>query len=273
MGKKKDILEFPHAKGIVVSGDIHGDFTQLVFKCCVQYEMTDTLIVVAGDCGFGFEKSVSYENIYKRCRDKLSKANNWLLFIRGNHDNPAYFNSQPINHQRWMTLPDYSVLKACGHTILCVGGATSIDRMYRMTSRHYHIPNPDDPFMPNVYWSNEIPEFNKEKLDVIDRQCAVDTVITHTSPSFCELSSHHFLEDWAKRDTNLMDDIKYERQVMDDIYNYLFTKNHPLRYWYYGHFHESWHAQIDDVMFHMLDIMELREIPHINPKQNTNANG
>ncbi len=24
MGKKKDVLEFPRAKGIVVSGDIHG---------------------------------------------------------------------------------------------------------------------------------------------------------------------------------------------------------------------------------------------------------
>lgn len=104
-------------------------------------------------------------------------------------------------------------------------------------------------------------EFNKEKLDVIDCQCAVDTVITHTSPSFCELSSHHFLEDWAAHDAELMDDIKYERQVMDDLYNYLYTKNHPLQYWYYGHFHESWHAQIDDVMFNMLDIMELREIP------------
>ena len=47
---------------------------------------------------------------------------------------------------------------------------------------------------------------------------------------------------------------------MDDIYNYLYTKNHPLRYWYYGHFHESWHEQINDTMFHLLDIMELREI-------------
>ena len=65
-------------------------------------------------------------------------------------------------------------------------------------------------------------------------------------------------------DKDLMDDVKYERQVMDDIYHFLYTKNHPLRYWYYGHFHESWHAQIDDVMFHMLDIMELIEIPPID---------
>ena len=113
--------------------------------------------------------------------------------------------------------------------------------------------------MPNVYWSNEIPEFNKSKLDKINDICAIDTVITHTSPSFCELSSHSGLEDWAIHDKDLMEDVKYEREVMDDIYNYLYTKNHPLRYWYYGHFHESWHAKIGDVMFHMLDIMELRE--------------
>jgi len=25
-------------------------------------------------------------------------------------------------------------------------------------------------------------------------------------------------------------------------------KNHPLHYWYYGHFHESWHAKIEDVI-------------------------
>ena len=52
--KKRDemdelVYEFPKAKGIVASGDIHGDFMQLVFKCCDQYSMTDTLIIVAGD--------------------------------------------------------------------------------------------------------------------------------------------------------------------------------------------------------------------------------
>ena len=61
--KRNSFIEFPHAKGIVVSGDIHGDITPLVYKCCTQYGMTDTLIVVAGDCGFGFEKLGYYEHI------------------------------------------------------------------------------------------------------------------------------------------------------------------------------------------------------------------
>lgn len=189
-----NMLEFPKAKDIVVSGDIHGEFTKLVYKCCVQYGMTDTVVIVAGDCGFGFEKSGYYENLYNRCRERLVKANNWLLFVRGNHDNPAYFNLHPVKHQRWMTLPDYSVVKACGHTILCVGGATSVDRTYRMNSRDFHFQKSSEPFAPNVYWVDESPVFDEQKLDDINEVSAVDTVITHTSPSFCELSSHQGLQ-------------------------------------------------------------------------------
>lgn len=41
-------LSFSEAKTIIVSGDIHGDFNQLVFKLCIQYKLTDTLLIVAG---------------------------------------------------------------------------------------------------------------------------------------------------------------------------------------------------------------------------------
>lgn len=32
-------LTFPETKGILVSGDIHGDFNQLVFKLCIQHQV------------------------------------------------------------------------------------------------------------------------------------------------------------------------------------------------------------------------------------------
>jgi hypothetical protein len=256
-----DIFEFPEAKSIVVSGDIHGEFTQLVFKCCIQYGMTDTLIIVAGDCGFGFERSGYYENLYARCSKKFSKANNWLVFLRGNHDNPAYFNLHPIHHSRWMTLPDYSVIKACGHIILCVGGATSVDRSLRIASMQYHHLDPESPLSPNIYWMNESPFFDQEKLEEIDKTHIIDTMITHTAPSFCELTSHQGLYNWAIQDESLMSDVKRERQVMDKLHTHLLTKGHPLRHWFYGHFHQSWNAEIDGVIYDMLDIMDLREIP------------
>ena len=262
-------LEFPQAKSIVVSGDIHGDFAQLVYKCCVQYSMKDTLIIVAGDCGFGFYKFGSYEYVYQKCRDKLSKANNRLAFVRGNHDNPAYFEEGVVKHKRWMTIPDYSVIKACGHSILCVGGATSIDRLYRIMSERWHPLETDEPLAPNVYWPNEQPYYDELKLDAIDEKFAIDTVITHTSPSFCELTSHQGLYEWAIRDENLIDDVKNERKVMDNLHTYLYAKNHPLRYWFYGHYHQSWHSEIDGVKYNMLDIMELREIPVDDEDNNT----
>ena len=55
--RKYNIYQFPKCKDIVVSGDIHGDFNLLVNKICVQYEMQNTLVIVAGDCEFGFERT------------------------------------------------------------------------------------------------------------------------------------------------------------------------------------------------------------------------
>lgn len=47
--RKYNIYQFPECKDIVVSGDIHGDFNLLVNKICVQYQMQNTLVIVAGD--------------------------------------------------------------------------------------------------------------------------------------------------------------------------------------------------------------------------------
>ena len=55
--RKYNIYQFPECKGIVVYGDIHGDFNLLVNKICVQYQMQNTLVIVAGDCEFGFERA------------------------------------------------------------------------------------------------------------------------------------------------------------------------------------------------------------------------
>lgn len=55
---------FPEAKNIIICGDIHGEFKSLIYKLCVQYQLTDTLLIVAGDCGFGFEKSGYYEQVF-----------------------------------------------------------------------------------------------------------------------------------------------------------------------------------------------------------------
>ena len=242
---------FPEAKSVVVSGDIHGDFNELVFKMCEQYQMKDTLLIVAGDCGFGFEKPGYYENMVRKNTRRMSAANNWIVFVRGNHDNPAYFDGHTFNHKRFLTVPDYAVIQACSHNILCVGGAISVDRQYRLDRK---------PHDKEIYWENETPVFDAEKLEAISLSFKVDMLVTHSAPSFCELTTKLGLSNWTMYDEMLEDDVAHERQVMDEIYTSLKKNQHPLRHWYYGHFHQSWRSSIDGVMFKMLDIMEFCEV-------------
>lgn len=261
MSNCPNIYAFTDAKGIVVVGDIHGYFEKLVQKCCCQYGMTDTLIIVAGDCGFGFERSDYYTTIYNKCRAQLAEFNNWVVFIRGNHDNPAYFDGRQVNEERWKAVPDYSVLKACGHTILCIGGATSVDRTLRLREQlGSTVIVGEEKFHPCCYWSEEAPVYNEARLQAISNTHAIDTVITHTAPTFCEKLTREGIQGWLMKDKSLLDDLQQERKVIDDIYNTLKGHNHPLRYWFYGHFHESWQAEIDGVQFYMLDCMEMRQI-------------
>jgi len=263
-----NISKFPSAKSIVVSGDIHGDFNRLVFKMCAQYGMRDTLLIVAGDCGFGFENRGYYEDMAKRNAKRLTEANNWIVFVRGNHDNPAYFDGRTFRHRRMMAVPDYTIIQACGHTILCVGGGISIDRRYRLDKweaeqkkafRAHHSPS-DERLAKHYYWADEVPVYDDALLREINEKFAVDTVVTHTAPSFCELQNKNFLMQFAALDATLLDDVQAERATMDDLFHRLKHDAHPLTHWFYGHFHQSWHSAIKGVMFSMLDVMEFREV-------------
>lgn len=253
------IYTYDNAKQVLVSGDIHGDFKQVVYKLCVQYSLTDTLLIVAGDCGFGFEKPGFYETVYNQMAGRLRKANNWVVFIRGNHDDPSYFAEEKVSYKRWRCVPDYSIIQACGHNILCIGGATSIDRHMRKEENARKRERGHT--QTAVWWPDEAPIFNEDAIAFIPAELPIDTVVSHTSPSFCELNSHRGLESWAATDADLIADVNAERATMDRIFTCLRQQEHPVERWYYGHFHQSWTGQREGVLFSMLDIEEFKEIP------------
>ena len=251
-----NILSFSEAQSIILCGDIHGEFFALVEKLCKQYGIHDALVVVAGDCGFGFESPECYERIYQKLARNLNAYNLWIVMLRGNHDNPAYYNGDKrITYERWQTVPDYTVLQACGKHILCVGGAISIDRTMRLQWMEL-CPERE------AYWPDEAPIYNPQALDALSEQgIKIDTIVSHTAPSFCELQTKRGLSSWCMKDSALWEDTTRERQTMDDIHAHLLRDKHPLTHWYYGHFHQSWNSYIDGVRYTLLDIMELQELP------------
>lgn len=264
--KKYKTYEFPDCKNVVICGDIHGNFPQLLYKMD-EYGIKDTVLIVAGDCGFGFSSKYYYKSSFGQWANRLKAANNWILFVRGNHDNPAYFSGKVLKYKRTILIPDYSIVKANGNTILCIGGAVSIDRGSRLMSlkrqkqfdEMLNIPSDEtDVFRYGLYWADEMPTYDEQLLDKILSENIVDTVITHTAPSFCELLTTDGIKDWFRYDATLEADLKTERSIMDSIHAKI--KDTAVINWFYGHFHQSWESEINGIFFKMLNIMEFTDL-------------
>ena len=242
-----------------VCGDIHGEFDFLVGKM-LRMELTDTLVIVAGDCGIGFDTPGYYRRTYQRIAKTLKKLNSGLLLVRGNHDDPEYFQRERIVFPRMRTLPDYSIIRFKDRTILCVGGAISIDRLYRIDQMRILADSGRQP--RKLYWENETPQFDEREMNAIkEAGLRIDTVVTHTAPSFCYPTTKRGIEMWMAYDPNLEKDIDEERATMDRLHNRLLSDGHPLTQWYYGHYHCTSSDRIDGVGFYLLDIGQIREVP------------
>lgn len=248
-----DISDRPD--NLIICGDIHGEFKTLVYTIG-QKRISDATIIVAGDCGFGFSKYAYYRCLYMHLHPKLEKQNVLLLMVRGNHDDPRYFSEEMIDFPFMKTLPDYTVVHTMSHNVLCIGGAISIDRNFRLSKMDYDriLGKQSNP----LYWPGESVIYDEAQLSLLEQeQVWIDSVVTHTAPAFCPPLSKEGLEHWSAADENLPDDISRERETMTRIYDYLINHRHPLRTWYYGHYHASVSYLRGNVLFRLLDIMEL----------------
>lgn len=246
-----NVLSYPTVKTVIACGDIHGDFKSLVWTITQKLGRHDTLTVVAGDCGMGFNKPPYYEWHLKRLSRKLARDNNHVAFVRGNHDDPAYFESDGKDYGNIRTVPDYTVIQAAGKNILCVGGATSPDRVQR---QQYDAKSKN-----KTWWKGERPVFRPDLLAEIPKG-TVDTVITHTSTSNTGINNPPWLSQWALTDPELPASIIEEKRILDKILKTLLENDHPVKEWYYGHYHLSGTDVIDGIRYTMLAIQELKEI-------------
>lgn len=217
-----------------------------------NFPYSNSIFIFAGDCGIGFNKPKYYTDLFEKFNKVLNYNNSFIIFVRGNHDDPSYFDGEVINLSNIKAVPDYSVISVKGHNILCVGGAISIDRTWRKKQEdrinRFSVSN-----KKKLYWDGEAPVFNEDALREIAENTVIDIVVSHSSPSFATPENHGFIDEWADEDENLKSDIKNERIVFDKIFNTLRELNSQPKYWAYGHFDIMYIEKRSDTMFRAIN--------------------
>jgi predicted phosphodiesterase len=220
-------------KPIIFLGDHHGVWSHLL-NILDSKKIQDCYLISVGDSGIGFTNKKNQDMLNEKLNEEFKNRNIIFIAIRGNHDDPAYFQgSDRIVLSNFEMIEDYSIFEHNGKTIQFIGGAISIDR----TSRH-----------PNIsYWENEGLVFEKEKLQ------RVDILVTHTAPSWCfPQQFNEMVYGWAREDAYLLEDLTDERAVMDEIFKVCKPSLHI-----YGHFHSSWIERQVECTHRLLDINEI----------------
>lgn len=234
---------------LVVSGDWHGDWKTVIAEI-KRLDLRDCTIIQAGDFGIGFETKKKDLAALKYLNVTLKSRNIQLYAIRGNHDNPAWFDGS-VATSNIKLLADYSVVEVDGAKVLCVGGAISIDRKPNPEQLDYRGKEWKGRKENVNYWTNEPFVFDLEKAKSISD---IDIVVTHSAPDFCEPRGKSGLATWIKYDRGLIEECAKERNDHSKLYDILVANGCPLKYWFYGHFHYYHREEFQNTDFILLDI-------------------
>lgn len=234
----------------IVIGDIHGKFRELYDNLeRIKPTLYGRDIFALGDVNVGFNPEFEKKILWPTLSKFLDEVKAMFYIIRGNHDNPEWFDGMH-NYQRIKFLEDYSIVKSFDieHNpinILVLGGGISINR----TSRNF----------------KEGENWFKDENFILDKKLLksmrnINVVLSHNCPWFCQPNGINMLiQDWAQQDPTLPDDIINERNEFTDAFTILQSKN-KLKRWYYGHMHQSLKFRHNDVEFQCLNELEIDEI-------------
>jgi len=233
---------------MIFVGDIHEKWNHLT-SLIRKFNIADEVLIQVGDFGIGF-RSAEKDKRRLRYLNKVLKTRNIQLYVvRGNHDNPSFFDgSYEDKFPNVHLVRDYQIKTIQGYNVLFIGGAISVDRIDRKEGLDY--------------WEDEVFNFDEEKLEAIE---GVDIVVTHSAPK--NVYPHvmgSVVEKWSKKEKGLKTELIKERQKLLDTFEILNKKNN-IKTWCYGHFHESYRSKYKNTNFALININEMYEYIDDNP--------
>lgn len=242
MKNRIDKFNFKVFNKIYLVGDLHG-FWNIIVNHASNNNTYDSCYIQVGDFQIGFSDK-DEENLIL-LNNFLADNNNFLYVIRGNHDNPFWFNGNQFDEiknklDNILFIPDYTVLNINHENILFIGGAISIDRIPRIARS-------------TGWWAEEVVDFDFDKASEFNN---IDRMVCHTAPDFVpplKISSGSIVYDYAHNDKLLLDHLKLERENMTKLVNLILLKN-KIKSFFYGHFHNSYKFYHNNCEYIGLDI-------------------
>ena len=227
-------------KHLLFCGDVHGE-ADVIPNYIRDHELEKCAVFQLGDFGVGFAPRRKDARWLKYMNDRMKNSDSDLFVLRGNHDDPSYFNGN-TNLSNLHLLKDYTVTTINSTwNVLCVGGAISIDRTNRPGYLHGQ---------GGGYWKNENIYLDEEKANKLRD---IDIVCTHSAPNFCMPLTKGGLEEWKIADPALETDVALERHQLSMLYEIL-SENNNISEWYYGHFHNDYKSYRGNTIFEGLSI-------------------
>lgn len=245
---------------ILYLGDIHGNFN-IIHQYVKLYNITNAHIIQVGDFGVGFKTVEKEKRMLEMFHDILLKNNVHVWAIRGNHDYKPHFDSDPFGFSNIHLIPDYTVLELCGKRILCIGGAVSVDRKFRLTKKQRMGIYENQTLGVESWWPDELFVLDRDKLGEMKD---IDIVVTHTAPDYCfpdnKFGFGPLVDSIVKEtgDTELKTDLLVERNQVTDAFTIL-RMNNNITHHYYGHFHKSDTLEMFGIKHRLLNVNELWE--------------
>lgn len=227
-----------------IIGDIHGNSDPLLYWAS---HYNHDILIIAGDAGllFGNFNNTEICDIFKR---KFSQKK--VLIIPGNHEDYDQIYALPQTtvfgakayklSNNFYYIARGEILSINNKTFLCIGGADSIDKIWRQDQME---ENPNSP----IWWQQEqiTPEdISRALTNLKPYDNKVDYVVSHEVPIA------------VKR--NIFPVIGGEKTSSYRLWD--LANQIKFSMWYCGHLHLSWGSTIGDMNFTVLNINEIEEV-------------
>lgn len=234
---------------VYLVGDLHTNYKQFKEQFESDLSLRDCIFIFLGDMDFRNEETAY--NQFKKLDNLLAERNIDSYVIRGNHDNPKFWNPDECSiniedvglwgkFKSFKPIGSYTRININGNVGIIISGAVTLNRA-DLTEGINYWSEYDKVDMP--------PDF----IDYGEGLKNIDFVIGHTGPVYSDIFKEQQTgcERYLK-DGFLVNDLENEQKQLRSI-----LKRYRPKRWYCGHYHFEkdtkyvWDNWSDDGVIHL----------------------